>query len=73
VPVTASIASEFGSDVGVLAGMIAIGGFLAHARPVLDADDEEQIRQATVRGGLVGLCAGVLVVVLSAIESMLFT
>jgi hypothetical protein len=52
--------------------VIAIGGFLAHARPVLDADDEERIRQATIKGGLVGLCAGVLVVVLSALESILF-
>jgi hypothetical protein len=40
---------------GFIAGAIAIGGFLGHARPVLKRRDEMAIRVATVLGGLFGL------------------
>ena len=69
--VTASIASDFATGVAVLAGLIAVGGFLAHAGPVLGGDTEAAVRQATVKGGLAGLGVGVVVVVLSAIASNL--
>jgi hypothetical protein len=71
VLLTASIASDFGTAVGVLAGMIAVGGFLAHARLALDGADEQRIRQATVKGGLVGFGTGAFVVFLSASLGML--
>jgi hypothetical protein len=64
-----SLASGFATAVGVVAGMIAIGGFLAHARPALDGAPERDIQQATVTGGLVGGGIGLFVVVLSAIFS----
>ena len=69
--VTASIASDLGTAVGVLAGLIAVGGFLAHAGPVLDGASEDDVRQAMVKGGLAGFSLGAVVVVLSAIGSRL--
>jgi hypothetical protein len=62
----ASIAGDFGTAVGVLAGMIAIAGFLGHAEPVLRGGSEREVQKATVVGGLVGCCFGAFVVVLSA-------
>jgi hypothetical protein len=50
-----SMISDGAILVGFLAGVIAVGGFLAHARPVLRKRDEQEIRIATVIGGLVGL------------------
>jgi hypothetical protein len=64
--VVASISADFGSAVGALAGLIAVAGFLAHAGPVLRGAAEQQVRQATVKGGLTGFCVGILVVLLSA-------
>jgi hypothetical protein len=71
VLVTASIASDFGTAVGVLAGTIAVGGFLGHVRPALAEDPELEVRRAMAKGGLAGLAAAVVVVVLSAIQSKL--
>jgi hypothetical protein len=68
---TASIVSDFGTAVGALAGMIVVGGFLAHAWPVLDGASEREVQQATVQGGLVGFSLGAVVVVLSAVVSRL--
>jgi hypothetical protein len=61
-----SFVSDLATGTGLLAGVIAIGGFLAHARPVLSGAPEPEIREATVRGGLIGLLIGSLVIVLSA-------
>lgn len=69
--VIGSIASDFGTAVGVVAGMIAVGGFLAHAPKALARASEKDVQVATVMGGLVGCWLGGLVVVLSAIVSML--
>jgi hypothetical protein len=66
VLVAGSVVSEFATSVGLLAGLIAVGGFIAHAGPVLLEHGEERIRQATVVGGLVGLSVGAFVMVLSA-------
>ncbi len=65
----ASIASDFATAVGVVAGMIAVGGFVGHAPSVLDHAPDREIQQATVVGGLAGGAIGVFVVVLSAIFS----
>jgi hypothetical protein len=67
VLVTASIASDFATSVGVLAGMIAVTGFLAQAYPTLSGDSDEEIRRTTVSGGLFGFAIGALVIVLSAL------
>ena len=68
---TASIATEFGTAVGVLAGTIAVGGFLGHAGPALGGAPELEVRRGTAKGGLAGLVAAALVVVLSAIQDRL--
>jgi len=70
VLLTASIASDFATMVGVCAGMIAIAGFLAHARPALSGAPEQKVQKATVVGGLVGCGIGAVVVVLSALVGM---
>jgi hypothetical protein len=67
--IIASIASDFATGVGLLAGMIAVTGFAAHARPALSGASEQEIRGATVVGGLVGLGLGAVVIVLSAFVS----
>jgi hypothetical protein len=71
VLVTASIASEFGTAVGVLAGTIAVGGFLGHVGPALGEGAEFEVRRATAKGGLAGLVVAAIVVVLSAIQDRL--
>jgi hypothetical protein len=64
---TASIVANFGTTVGVFAGMIAVGGFVGHAPSVLGGASDREIQQATVIGGLVGGAFGAFVVVLSAL------
>jgi hypothetical protein len=39
----ASITSDLATAVGLLAGVIAIGGLLSHARPVLTGASEWQV------------------------------
>jgi hypothetical protein len=71
VLVTASIASNLGTVVGLVAGLIAIGGFLGHAGPVLSGAPDRRVQRATVTGGSIAGLVGTFVVVLSAIASML--
>jgi hypothetical protein len=54
------------SASGLIAAAIAIGGFLAHVRPALAGADEQRLKTATVRGGVWGGGAAVLIMVLSA-------
>lgn len=69
--VIGSIASDFGTAVGVVAGMIAVGGFLGHAPKVMAGAPEKDVQMATVIGGLAGCWFGSSVVVLSATLGML--
>lgn len=62
VPV-GSIVGDGAAGVGVVAGMVAICGFLTHAGPVLQRRDEAEIRIATVVGGIAGFAMGCLIVV----------
>lgn len=64
--VTANVMNWFATLAGLLAGSIAVGGFLAHIRPALSGASEAELREATVVGGTIGLGVGVFVVVLSA-------
>jgi hypothetical protein len=61
------LATELAAVVGLLAGLIAVSGFIAHSGPVFAGDSEERIRKATVGGGLAGLGLGLFVILLSAI------
>ena len=64
-----SIVSTWATGVGLMAGSIAVGGFLAHAQPALQRKGETEIRIATVVGGLAGLggaCLAILAQLLSA-------
>jgi hypothetical protein len=54
--------------VGLLAGGIAVGGFLGHVGPSLRGDAESELRRATTIGGLLGLAIAVGLVVLSAAD-----
>jgi hypothetical protein len=52
---------------GLTAAAIAVGGFLAHVRPALSSAEDQQLRAATVRGGIWGSGVAGFVIVLSAI------
>jgi hypothetical protein len=71
--VSGSIVEEFATCVGLLAGAMAVGGFLSHAGPALSNASDGELRRATARGGLVGLGVGAFVVVLSAIFDRLIS
>lgn len=64
--VVGTLLNEFTTGVGLAAGMIAVGGFLGHVRPALAGAEDDKLREATVRGGLVGIAVAIVVVVLSA-------
>ena len=64
--VVSSILNPFATGFGLLAGAIAVGGFIAHAGPALSGASDDELRRATVRGGLGGLSVGLGVIVLSA-------
>jgi hypothetical protein len=64
-----SIAGDFATGLGVVAGMIAVAGFIAHAPSVLSGASDREIQQATVAGGLVGCAVAAFVIVLSAVAS----
>ena len=61
-----SIIEDGATLTALLAGAMAVGGFLAHARPVLQRRDEVDIRIATVIGGLIGF--GVASITMLALE-----
>lgn len=55
-----SIIEDGATLTGFMAGAIAVGGFLGHARPVLQRKGEMDIKVGTVVGGLIGLVVAVL-------------
>jgi hypothetical protein len=63
--VVGTIASEVATFVGLMAGAIAVGGFLGHAGPTLSGGTEDELREATVIGGLWGLAGACVVIILS--------
>ena len=64
--VVGTIANQFTTLFGLAAGAIATGGFISHAPSVLSGKSEEEIRRATVKGGLFGLAFAAVIIVLSA-------
>jgi F0F1-type ATP synthase membrane subunit c/vacuolar-type H+-ATPase subunit K len=67
--VIGSIAGQAASGVGFIATSIAVGGFLAHAKPALARDPEPELRRATVEGGLYGLLFAVILIVVSGLKA----
>jgi hypothetical protein len=58
---------QLATIVGLLAGGIAVGGFLGHAHPSLSGKSELKLRQATTVGGLLGMAFAIGSVVLSLV------
>jgi hypothetical protein len=59
--------SQSTTIVGLLAGWIAVGGFIGHVRPSLSGGSDSELRHATTIGGLVGLGFALLLVVISVV------
>lgn len=55
--------------VGLMAGGIAVGGFIGHAGPSLVGESEAKLSRASTVGGLAGLAIVLLLIVLSAMVS----
>lgn len=62
-----ALVGQMATIVGLMAGGIAVGGFIGHARPSLLGKPELELRQMTTIGGLAGLALAVLIVVLSVV------
>jgi hypothetical protein len=56
------IFNDAATGAGLMAGAIAVGGFLAHAPRALRQDSDEAVRSATVVGGLAGFAAAGIVI-----------
>jgi len=65
--VAGSILSSVSSGVGMTAAAIAVGGFAFHAAPALFGKHDEELRRATVIGGLIGFSGALFVILLSAL------
>jgi hypothetical protein len=59
-----SIISDAASGVGFIAATIAVCGFLGQVGPALKRQEDEEVRAATVVGGLVGLFAAAAAVII---------
>ena len=64
--VVGTVLSQSATIVGLMAGTIAVGGFIAHAGPALSGQHDEGLRRATTIGGLGGLVGAVFLIVWSA-------
>jgi hypothetical protein len=62
-----ALVGQMATIIGLMAGGIAVGGFIGHARPSLLGKPELELRQMTTIGGLAGLALAVLIVVLSVV------
>lgn len=58
---------QLATIVGLMAGGIAVGGFLGHAGPSLSGESDLELRHATTVGGLIGLLTVLLAIVLSTV------
>jgi hypothetical protein len=57
--------------VGLLAGSIAVGGFLGHAPPSMSGQPEAKLRRDTTVGGLYGMGLAMGLIVLSVFVNLL--
>lgn len=51
---------QLAAATGFMAAAIAVGGFVAHARPAMAGESEEELRRLTAAGGAFGLAVAVL-------------
>jgi hypothetical protein len=56
-----SITSDVATGVGLVAVMIAVGGFIGQVPAALKREDDQTVRAVTVIGGLAGLVLSSLV------------
>lgn len=66
--VLATLMSDAATAVGLMAAMIAVCGFLMHAKPALSDRDEEELRRRTVVGGIVGCCGALFLILISVLK-----
>lgn len=57
------IVIQFATATGFSAAAIAVGGFVAHARPAITGKPDAALRRRTAAGGLCGLAFALLVIV----------
>jgi hypothetical protein len=57
-----SVVLQFATATGFLAAAIAVGGFLAHARPAIAGEVDSVLRRRTAIGGLLGFAVAVSVI-----------
>jgi hypothetical protein len=55
--------------VGLMAALIAVGGFLGRALTTLPRGSHETVERATAVGGLAGTACAVLVIVVDAVSA----
>jgi hypothetical protein len=67
--VLATLTNDVATAFGLAAAAIAVCGFIAHVKPALSGADEQQLRRATLRGGIAGIVLATSVIVLSASTS----
>lgn len=60
-----SIVIQFATATGFLAAAIAVGGFVAHARPAIAGERDLELRRLTAIGGLWGLVTAAAIIVVS--------
>jgi hypothetical protein len=63
--VVGSLFSNVATGTGFAATAIAVGGFLFHVTPALSGATDDELRWATVVGGLIGFGIAMLVILLS--------
>jgi hypothetical protein len=68
--VFATLMSDSATGCGLIAGAIAVCGFIGHSRLALAGADEQRLRRATTIGGLVGFGFAALIIVLSALDKV---
>lgn len=64
-----SVVDTAAAGAGFMAASIAVGGFVAHAKPALSEQPDHKLRYATVVGGLCGLAIAVLLIAGSILVS----
>lgn len=65
--VCASIMGTATTAAGLMAASIAVGGFALHVAPALSRASDDELRRATVIGGVCGLGVALFVIFLSAV------
>jgi len=65
--VLATLMTDSATGCGLVAGAIAVCGFIAHSRLALAGANEQRLKRATTVGGLAGIGLAAFIIVLSAL------